>query len=102
MRKYIKRIFLALALAGTLAAGAQPLFATDKKIQQNEPDRIFISAPLVSIEPAAPDPWWNPRGWLGRFFGAPQGAKDDPPTTPPTNNDFGDGKSGEEVLKALK
>ena len=53
MRKYIKRIFLALALAGALAATAQPVSATTELIQRNE---------------AANRLWQQWRAWVSVFF----------------------------------
>lgn len=96
MRKYTKRIFLALALAGALAAAAQPLFATDKKIQQNEPPRIIISAPRAVIYPRLGDP--DDPALLPYTGGV--GA---PPTPPPQNNDFApEGSDGKTVQDSQK
>ncbi len=97
MRKYIKRIFLALALAGALAAATQPLYALDIKTLRNN-QRV-----VQSEEEFARQAYWFL--WL---FGFRFGEHVAPPTTPPENNDFAapePGKkerSGEEVQKALE
>ena len=100
MRKYIKRIFLALALAGALAATAQPVSAVTPEILKNERDRRERD---------------SFRAWMFlRAFGypedlplpgeaAPPGRGGAPPTPPPQNNDFAaDESDGKKVLESLR
>lgn len=96
MRKYIKRIFLALALAGALGAVTQPLLATTEKIQQNELDRLYQQfRAWLSM-------WFWPAGYLPPQLPSP----DLMPATPPPDPrlPFGDEiiEDGKKVLESLK